>query len=467
MSRRPLEKFSILFTDLYELTMAYGYWKKGWSERGAIFYLCFRKEPFSGGYALASGLESVIEFLENFQFSSSDIAYLSSLTDSQKKPLFEEAFLSFLQKMKLSLDIDAVEEGELVFPQEPLIRVKGSILQAQIIESFLLNTLNFETLIATKASRICFAAKQDEVVEFGMRRAQGYSGAIQASRASFIGGCRSTSNVLAGKIFSIPVKGTMAHSWVLSFETEEEAFLYFAEVFPGSVFFLVDTFDTKKGIETAIRAALFLQKKGVPLLGIRLDSGDLLELSLYAKKRLEQEGLSQVMIMASNELNEYKIEELKKKGAPISIWGVGTHLVTAKDQPSLEGVYKLSSIEDKKGIWKSKFKLSEEMGKSTYPGELQVKREFHNERMVKDYLFDEKEPLSSKIQGTSLLVPIYRKGKLVYKRPSLAQVQEKARKKLEALPENFRILSPEKPYPVEVAKSLQEKREKKKKELFL
>ncbi len=460
---------SALFTDLYELTMAYGYWKSGWEKKEALFYLYFRKEPFRGSYAVASGLETIIQFLEGFQFSSSDIAYLSSLKDSLQRPLFEKDFLTYLRNLKFSLDIDAVEEGDIVFAQEPLVRVKGPILQAQILESILLNGINFQTLIATKASRICFAAEGDEVIEFGMRRAQGYNGALSASRAAFIGGCRATSNVLAGKIFSIPVKGTMAHSWVMTFDKEEEAFTRFAEIFPGSAFFLVDTFDTKRGIEAAIRAARFLKKKKISLLGVRLDSGDLFSLSVYARKRFQEEGFFKVSIMASNELSEQKIQELKRKKAPISIWGVGTHLVTAKQQPALQGVYKLSCVQNERGVWENKVKISDQKQKSTFPGFLQVRRKYERGEMGADLLFDEREENipPSFVKGRPLLVPIYRKGRLVYTLPSLANIQKRARQEVQTLPQELRQLFPKEKYTVKIAESLQSERERKRKELQL
>ena len=265
-----------LLTDLYQLTMAYGYWKTGSAEHEAVFHLFYRQNPFGGKYAIACGLQDVIDFLEGFKFTNSDLDYLSSLKDAKGQALFEDDFLDYLLHLKFSCDIDAVEEGTIIFPHEPLLRVKGPLLQAQFIETFLLNSINFQTLIATKSARIIAAAKGDPVHEFGLRRAQGIDGGLSASRAAYIGGCAATSNVLAGKIYGIPVKGTHGHSWVMSFEDEEEAFEAYAKAMPDNCVFLVDTFDTIKGIKKAIKIAKKLRQNGHSFLGIRLDSGDLL-----------------------------------------------------------------------------------------------------------------------------------------------------------------------------------------------
>jgi len=251
-----------LLTDLYQLTMAYGYWKAGMTQREAVFNLFFRRNPFKGGYAIACGLSYVIDFLENFDISDEDVAYLSTLKGNDDKPLFEPEFLEYLQELEFTCDVDAVEEGSVVFPQEPLIRIKGSLIQCQILETLLLNMVNFQSLIATKSSRICLAARGEEVLEFGLRRAQGIDGGLAASRAAYIGGCAATSNVLAGKLFGIPVKGTHAHSWVMSFESEIDAFETYAEALPNNCIFLVDTYDTVEGVKHAITNS---KKKGISL----------------------------------------------------------------------------------------------------------------------------------------------------------------------------------------------------------
>lgn len=458
-----------LLTDLYQLTMIYGYWKAGIAQRQAIFHLNFRKWPFKGGFALAAGLETAAEFIQDLHFSESDLAYLGKLTDSRGKPLFEKGFLDFLSRFEFECDLDAMPEGTLAFPYEPLIRVKGPIWQAQLLESPLLNLINFQTLIATKAARICISAYPDEVIEFGMRRAQGIDGAISASRAAFIGGCASTSDVIAGKIFNIPVKGTHAHSWVMAFDEEEQAFEAFAGVFPSNCILLVDTYDSIDGVKKAMALS---KQKGFELAGIRLDSGDLARLSIAIRKLLDSEGFHKTAIMASNELDEYLIRDLKQQGAQISLWGVGTNLVTGKDQPALDGIYKLSAIQNAKGEWIHKIKLSEQTEKTTNPGFLQVRRFFDGHLYLGDVIYDEligiDEPCtlieqhdpSSEIQFSShsgyqdLLVPIFRKGKRVYDFPSLQDVQKNGKRELSRLsPSMERFLNPQ-PYKVGLEKKL-------------
>ncbi len=427
-----------LLTDLYQLTMVYGYWKSGMANRQAVFHLNFRRWPFKGGFAIAAGLETAIQFLSDFKFSASDLKYLESLH------LFEKGFLDFLAEFSFACDIDAMPEGSLVFPYEPFLRVKGPLWQAQLLESPMLNLINFQTLIATKAARICMAASPDPVVEFGMRRAQGIDGAISASRAAYIGGCESTSNVIAGKLFGIPVKGTHAHSWIMAFDEEETAFEAFAKALPKNCIFLIDTYNSMEGVKRAVQVAR--SQKNFELFGVRLDSGDLAKLSIEVRKYLDQEGFAKAHIMASNELDEYLIRDLKQQGAKISIWGVGTHLVTGKDQPALDGVYKLAALQDEKGQWIPKLKLSEQTAKVTNPGILQVRRFFDGRFYVGDAIYDEilgmKEPclivdpqdpnlqLTPKGSFTDLLVPIFRKGKLVYQSPSLLEMQAFAKREL-------------------------------------
>jgi nicotinate phosphoribosyltransferase len=412
-----------LLTDFYQLTMIYGYWKEQIAEREAVFHLYFRKKPFHGEFALAAGLWPAVQYLRSLRFSPSDLDYL--------RAFFEEPFLEFLAGFEFRCDVDAIPEGSLVFPQEPLIRVKGPLWQAQLLESAMLNRINFETLIATKAARICLAAHPDPVIEFGMRRAQGPDGAISASRAAFIGGCESTSHVLAGKLFGIPVKGTQAHSWIMAFDDEKQAFKAFATALPKHCTLLVDTYDSLQGTRHAIEVADALKSTGFKLEGVRLDSGDLGPLSIQVRKLLDEHGFHKTTIMASNELDEHAIHALKTQGAPIHVWGVGTHLVTGKDQPALDGIYKLAAIRDAKGNWQPKIKRSDSMEKTTNPGILQVRRLFDGRHYQGDVLYD--ELLGSSSKGDDLLVPVFRSGQFVGKNPTLHEIQAHAKKELSRL----------------------------------
>ena len=441
-----------LLTDLYELTMVYGYWKAKMADRQAVFHLHFRKEPFQGGFAIAAGLETAAKFIENLVFAKEDLAYLEQLH------LFEAPFLDFLASFRFECDVDAAPEGSLIFPYEPLVRVKGPIWQAQLLESALLNIINFQTLIATKAARISMAAHPDPVIEFGLRRAQGVDGAISASRAAFIGGCESSSNVLAGKLFDIPVRGTHAHSWIMAFDDEKKAFETFAHIFPKNCIMLIDTYDTLKGAKKAVQVAQKMAKT-FELAGVRLDSGDLAYLSIEVRKILDAGGFSKAKIMASNELDEYLIRDLKQQGAKIDLWGVGTHLVTGKDQPALDGIYKLSAIQDENGKWVHKLKLSEQMAKVTDPGILQVRRFFDGQFYTADAIYDEligmpgegnivsrrypSEVLRVKGHFLDLLVPIFKKGKRVYSHLHLREIQKQAKKELSRLPSSMeRLVNP-------------------------
>jgi nicotinate phosphoribosyltransferase len=463
-----------LLTDLYELTMAYGYWKLGITERESVFHLFFRRRPFNGGMAVAAGLQEAIEFIQKFRYDASDLAYLEQIKGEDGRPLFEKAFLDYLSNFTFSCDIDAVPEGTVVFPYEPLVRVKGPILQAQLLEGPLLNIINFQTLIATKSARICWAARPDPVVEFGLRRAQGIDGAISASRAAYIGGCPATSNVLAGKLYGIPVKGTHAHSWIMVFDEEIDAFQAFAEVMPNNCIFLVDTYDSIAGTKKAIETARGLRKKGVEMIGVRLDSGDLAHLSIEIRKLLDEAGFPEAKIMASNELDELIINDLKHQGAKVNLWGVGTNLVTGKDQPALDGVYKLSGIQDAKGQWQNKVKISEQIVKVTNPGVLQVRRYFDERGNSADMIFDINTPLPERctiidsqdpirVKTVScdqthqdLLVPILRKGKSVYAHPTLEQMRATSIEGLSRFhPAMRRFLYPQ-PYLAGLEKSLHE-----------
>jgi len=463
-----------LLTDLYQLTMAYGYWKTGRADQEAVFHLLFRKQPFNSGFTIASGLADAIEYLKGFQFNRTDVDYLATLKGNDGKRLFESAFLKYLSRLRLRLDVDAIPEGTVVFPQEPLLRVRGSILQGQLVETALLNLLNFQSLIATKAARVCLVAQGDPVVEFGLRRAQGVAGAMTASRAAYIGGCAGTSNVLAGRLYGIPVKGTHAHSWVMSFDKEAEAFNAYADALPNNCILLVDTYNSLQGVRNAVLVGKRLKKKGHKLAGIRLDSGDLAYLSIEARKLLDAAGFTKTAIVGSNDLNEHLIASLKQQGARVNIWGVGTMLVTAYDQPALGGVYKLSAIRKPDGQWEHKIKLSEQAVKVTNPGVLNVRRFRRQNEFIGDAIFDEARPLSSKIkivdpadatrrkhfpattQHEDLLVPLFRKGKLVYRAPNLEQIRARVSEQLAMLHPGIKRLDNPHEYPAGLELSLHE-----------
>lgn len=463
-----------LLTDFYQLTMSYGYWKKGLDKKEAVFHLFFRNAPFHGGFSVTAGLESVVEYLERFRFDKSDLDYLATIRDPEGNLLFCKEFFEYLEAMRFTCDIDAVPEGTVMFPYEPIIRVTGPLIQCQLLESPLLNLINFPSLIATKAARVCMAARGEPVLEFGLRRAQGVDGALTASRAAYIGGCDSTSNVMAGKLFGIPVKGTHSHSWVMVFDDELESFEAFAEVMPSNCVFLVDTYNTLEGVKKAIEVGKHLRARGKELLGIRLDSGDLAYLSLKSRELLDKAGFPNAKIFASNELDETIIGELKRQGAAITVWGVGTNLVTAREQPALDGVYKLSAIRDEGGQWKYKLKLSEQMKKVSNPGILQVRRYRLDGENVADAIYNIKEPiqegctiihpfdpthqkmLSKDIPSFDLLVPIFREGKRVYDLPSLDAIRQRTQEELSHFPDGVkRFLNPHQ-YIVGMEKNLYE-----------
>ncbi len=429
--------------------MAYGYWKSGIHEHEAVFNLLFRKNLFGGNYAICAGLATAIEYLELYHFMDDDIAYLSTLETSPGSPLFAPEFLQYLSKLRLQCDIEAIPEGEVVFPHEPLLRIKGPLLQCQLLETPLLNIINFQTLIATKAARVCQAAKWEPVLEFGLRRVQGIDGGLSASRAAFVGGCAATSNTLAGKLYGIPVRGTHAHSWIMAFPTEIEAFEAYAAAMPDNCIFLVDTYNTLQGVKRAIQVGKWLQQQGKRFLAIRLDSGDLGQLSAAARKLLDHAGFQDTAILASGDLDEYAIADLKSKDAPISLWGVGTKMVTAYDQPALDGVYKLAAIRKPGAEWQYKLKLSENVGKISAPGLLRVRRYFTEQLSVADVIYDEllgipdeftvadlRDPsisynIDRSLRYTELMQPIFKAGKLVYTVPSLIESRQNTVAKLQ------------------------------------
>jgi nicotinate phosphoribosyltransferase len=461
-----------LVTDLYQLTMAYGYWKSGTEDKEAVFHLYFRKNPFQGGFTISCGLEYAIDFLENFRFDPSDIEYLATLKGNDNQPLFNPEFLKYLGGLKFSCDIDAIPEGTAVFPNEPLLRIRGPLIQCQLLETALLNIINFQTLIATKASRISMAARGEPVLEFGLRRAQGIDGGLAASRAAYIGGCAATSNVFAGKIFGIPVKGTHAHSWIMSFDSESEAFQTYAKAMPNNCVFLVDTYDTVEGVKKAVEVGKWLRENGHEMAGIRLDSGDLAYLSIEARKILDENGFKNTSIVGSNDLDETIINSLKEQGAKINVWGVGTKLVTAFDQPALGGVYKLAATRKKGEDWHYKIKLSEQTIKISNPGIQQVRRFYSATENLGDMIYDLNNPVSASAtivdpmdltrrksfsadtEFIDLLVPIFKKGKRVYDLPDIETIKANTKKNLEMFHAGVkRFVNPHE-YPVGLEKSL-------------
>ncbi len=377
-----------LATDLYELTMAQGYFLSGMESRKSVFHMFYRHPPFKGRYVVVAGIGPFADWLEDLTFTSEDLSFLSSISGKDSKPLFKTAFLEFLGGWKFRGTIDAVPEGTLIFPHEPIVRVQAPLLDAQIIETALLAIVNYQSLIATKASRVRLAAGTDEVMEFGLRRAHGLDGGLSASRAAHIGGTDATSNVLAAARYGIPARGTHAHSWVLAFDSETEALTTYADLFPHNSVLLVDTFDTLEGVKKAINVGRRLRSKGADLMGIRLDSGDLAYLATAARRLLDAAGFQTTRIVASNDLDERLITSLKTQGAPIDIWGVGTKLVTAFDEPALGGVYKLAAVENNEGKMVARMKLSDQPAKTSIPGCLDVARLWRDSHYVGDVIFD-------------------------------------------------------------------------------
>lgn len=465
-----------LLTDLYQLTMAAAYHASGRSEQEAVFHLFFRTLPFKGGYAIAAGLGCAVEWLKGFRFDADDVDYLATLRDAENAPLLKPAFLDYLRDLKLSVSIDAMPEGTLVFPHQPILRITGPILQCQLLESALLNIVNFQTLIATKAARVCQAAQGEPVLEMGLRRGQGPDGALAASRAAHIGGCATTSNVLAGKAFGIPLKGTHAHSWVMSFETELDAFEQYAAALPGNCTFLVDTYDTLEGVRNAVKIGKKLRETGHRLLGIRLDSGDLAWLSQQARVILDEGGFADAAIVASNDLDEHLIESLKHQGAEIRVWGVGTRLVTGGDQAALGGVYKLAAVRDEAGNWQPRIKLSEQVIKVSTPGLQQVRRFKQDGSFIADAVYDAEhacpEPcnivdpaeilrhttIPADTAHEDLLQPLFRDGKLVGDLPTLAESRARCLEQLAGLSPTIKRLANPHNYPAGLEAGLYQKK---------
>lgn len=466
-----------LLTDLYEITMAQGYWSQGKLDTEACFYSFYRDNPFGGGYGVFCGANQIAELVDGFGFTDDDIEYLASLQSPGETPLFDPAFLVWLREVELSVDICTVPEGAPVFPREPLVRVVGPLLQCQLLEPAILNGVNFQTLIATKASRVCQAAEGRPVSEFGLRRAQGPDGALSSSRAAYVGGCASVANVLAGKLFDIPIGGTHAHSWVMSFPDELTAFRAYAQAMPDNCTLLVDTYDVEQGVKNAITVARELERDGHKLSGIRIDSGDLAWLSKMARSMLDKAGFPDVGIVLSNDLDEYTITSLNDQKAQYTALGVGTHLAAAYGQPALGGVYKLSAIrEPGQEEWTPRLKISEQLYKRTIPGVLDVRRYRNDDGMlVGDLIFDVNDgvpadavivdPLDAmrrrKMEGEfeTLLKPLVKNGKVLDVDLSARTARTRCTEQLACLDDSIkRFMNPHE-YPCGIERTLFKKRD--------
>ena len=459
-----------LLTDLYQLTMGYGFYKHNKHEEEVVFDLFFRKNALIT-YSIAAGLEQAMEYLLNWRFSDDDIAYLRPLD------LFDEGFLEYLKNMKFTGDVYAVREGEPVFPGEPILTVKAPLIQAQFAETALLNIINHQTLIATKSSKICRATGgRGVVMEFGLRRAQGPDAGISGARAAIIGGCSSTSNVIAGEMFEVPVAGTMAHSWVMDYPTEYEAFRAYADSYPKNCLLLVDTYDTlRSGVPNAIKVFKELKAAGYTPKGIRLDSGDLAYLSKKARQMLDEAGFPEAIICASGDLDERSISSLIQQGAKIDSWGVGTRLITSEDLPALGGVYKLSAVIEKDGTVTPKIKLSDNTAKITNPAFKNLYRLYDKENgmaiadliTMREEILDESKPLTlfhpvetwkehevENFRVEPLLHDIVKGGKLVYKFPKLMEVQAFSKNELSKFWEEYLRLDMPQVYKVDLSNKL-------------
>ena len=437
----------VLFTDYYELTMCASYFDNKKFEQ-ATFDLFIRKLPENRSYLVSAGLEQVLQYLQNIEFAKKHVAYL-------KKQGFKQDFLDYLENFKFTGEVWAVPEGTLIFPNEPMVRITAPIIEAQIVETFLLNTINLQTMIATKASRVVHAAKGKSVVEFGLRREPGIDAGLKVARSSYIAGCQGTSNVLAGMAYGIPIFGTMAHSFIMSYPREIDAFRAFAKTFPEKSTLLIDTYDDLVGAEKAVVVAKELDAEGFRLGGVRLDSGDLAEISKKVRKILDDHGLSYVQVFVSGDLDEFKLEQLFSRGAKIDGFGVGTKMGTSSDRPYLDVIYKLCETQNGDGGFTPIMKLSKD--KITLPGRKQVYR-FKNSKgcFKKDLiaLADEE------VEGEPLLLKVMEKGRLIYELPSLDQIRANAASNLCNLPEKYKTLTDAASYPVEWSRKLQKLVEK-------
>ncbi|MEG2624905.1 MAG: nicotinate phosphoribosyltransferase [Christensenella sp.] len=458
-----------MMTDLYQLTMMYGYFKAGRYKDEAVYDLFFRRQGDETNYAVCAGLEQVIDLINNLRFEDEDVEYLRSLN------LFDEEFLSLLREFHFTGEIYAIPEGTVVFPMEPLVRVRAPISEAQLVETALLNIVNHQTLIATKASRVVYAAQGNSVLEFGLRRAQGPDAGIYGARAAIVGGCASTSNVLTAQMFGATAAGTHAHSWVMSFPDELTAFRAYANTFPTGCMLLVDTYDTlKSGIPNAITVFRELREKGYEAVGVRLDSGDLAYLSKRARKMLDDAGFPNARVFASSDLDEYTIADLKQQGATIDVWGVGTRLITGYDHPALGGVYKLSAVTEK-GQVVSKLKVSENVWKITNPGVKKIVRIYSKEDnmaiadliMLEWEQIDTTKPLTifdpietwkkmtiTDYEIKELLVPVFVGGKQVYQSPTLKEIQEYAARDMATFWDEFKRIKRPHLYKVDLSDEL-------------
>ena len=470
----PSGSFALL-TDLYQLTMADAYFQVGMAEREAVFHLYFRKAPFHGGFAVSCGQQPALKFLREFHLTAEDLNYLRQLTGDGSKALLSPSFLEILAGLHLSVTVDMVREGTVVFPHEPIARVRGPLWQCQLLETPLLNLLGFQTLVATKAARVAIAAGGDPVLEFGLRRAQGVDGGLSASRAAFVGGCSATSNVLAGQRYGIPVKGTHAHSWVMAFGGEQQAFDAWVDAMPHNSVLLVDTYDTTRGVEHAIAAGRRLRARGHHLAGIRLDSGDLAWLSTEARRLLDSAGFRDTQIIASNDLDEHLIQSLKQQGARIDVWGVGTRLSTAFDHPALGAVYKLAALGSDDGSWNYPIKLSEQAVKISTPGLQQILRFSLNDEFVGDAIVNEadgptshdaavtmidpadpnrQKTFSADVARAPLLVPVFGQGACLAEQETLHDIQSRVRAELARLNNSVKRFENPHSYPVGLEQGL-------------
>ena len=461
-----------LLTDLYELTMMQGYYKKGQHET-VVFDVFYRHNPCSNGYSVCAGLDQVIDYIKNLHFTYEDVDYLRSLH------IFDDDFLQYLSGFHFTGDIYAIPEGSVVFPKEPLLKVIAPIMEAQLVETTILNLINHQSLIATKTSRVVYAADGDGIMEFGLRRAQGPDAGLYGARAAMIGGCVGTSNVLAGQLFDVPVMGTHAHSWIMTFPDEYTAFKYYAELYPDNCTLLVDTYDTlKSGVPNAIRVFQEFKDAGKPLkkYGIRLDSGDLAFLSRQARKMLDEAGFPNAKIFASGDLDEEVIWDLKAQGAAINVWGVGTRMITSMDNPALGGVYKLSA-EEVNGKFEPRIKISENPAKITNPGVKRLYRFYDrlSGKALADLIALEGEDFSSgepleifdpentwkkmtlcDYEVRPLLTPIFENGRLIYTLPTLAEISAYTKHEMDTFWDEYKRLHSPHRYKVDLSKPLYE-----------
>lgn len=446
---------SPIFTDLYELTMMYVWFRSERVNLQSCFDLFFRSCPFQGEYIVAAGIADALSFLKNARFSEEDIRFIRSLQ------VFDDSFINWLSNWKFDGIVHAVREGEIVFPGEPVFRVSGPVGSCQLVETALLNLINFPSLVATKAARICLVAGFDTVMEFGARRAQGPDGALTASRASYLGGCMGTSNLEAGKIFGIPVKGTHAHSYVMSYPTELESFRRYVEVFPDTSVLLIDTYDAlQSGTVHAVQVGREMGEKGRVLSGVRLDSGDLLSLTKKVRVMLDDAGLNRTKIVISGDLDEFIISSLKEGAAPVDSYGVGTRLVTGHDSPAIAGVYKMSAIESPDGGWEMKMKVTDHSDKTSLPGIKQVYRSFDRNGMMSGDCIELESAIDDLAPGSPLLTLALSNGTIIRPEKPLDSIREEVIGSLHTIPPDVKRLTHPARYPVSIGPELSKIKEK-------